>query len=330
MATISTQLRTLLKEPSKDEHLRVFFSLSPQPAPEETQLGERVDISAVVSIQGLDDSSYAGRLYIIGCYLAFASLDRKSVRFTLPLSTVRRVERLNSRTGAFALSLLLWHNLKIILQLTSLRPTADAFCARLRDALKLQLQLGNMRTMKQFVKTCYSESLVGGTVDGEREDGSLLSSEGQAFLGGLGLKFKFPGDPKKLREASKTKLWAQYLREHGRNLTLLRYPQCTRLVQVGLPNRLRGEIWETLSGSLYLRLQNPGVYQKILADNAGRTSTSTDEIEKDLQRSLPEYAAYQTEEGIATLRRVLTAYSWRNPELGYCQAMNILAAAILM
>ncbi|KAH7105928.1 TBC-domain-containing protein [Auriculariales sp. MPI-PUGE-AT-0066] len=330
MATISTQLRTLLKEPSKDEVLRVFFSLSPQPMPEEVQLGERVDISAVVSIQGLEDSSYAGRVYIIGSYLAFASLDRKSVRFTLPLSTVRRVERLNSRTGAFALSLLLWHGLKIILQLTSLRPTADAFCVRLRDALKLQLQLGNMRSMKTFVKTCYSESLVGGTVDGEREDGSLLSADTQSFLGGLGLKFKFPGDPKKLREASKTKLWAQYLREHGRNLTLLRYPQSTRLVQVGLPNRLRGEIWETLSGSLYLRLQNPGVYAKILEDNHGRTSTSTEEIEKDLQRSLPEYSAYQTEEGIATLRRVLTAYSWRNPELGYCQAMNILAAAILI
>ena len=99
---------------------------------------------------------------------------------------------------------------------------------------------------------------------------------------------------------------------------------------MGLPNRLRGELWETLSGSLYLRFTNPGVYDAILKENQGRTSTSTEEIEKDLNRSLPEYAAYQSEKGIATLRRVLTAYSWKNPELGYCQAMNILTAALLM
>lgn len=106
---------------------------------------------------------------------------------------------------------------------------------------------------------------------------------------------------------------------HGRNLTLLRYPQFTRLVQVGLPNRLRGEIWETLSGSLYLRFANEGVYQKTLEEHKNHTSASTEDIEKDLHRSIPEYSAYQAEEGISALRRTLTAYSFRNPELGYCQ-----------
>lgn len=100
--------------------------------------------------------------------------------------------------------------------------------------------------------------------------------------------YKFPGDPRKLREKSKMKLWKAYLEQYGRNLTLIRYPSFTRLVLVGLPNRLRGEIWELTCGSMFLRLQNPGVYAQILEDNKGRRSASTDDIEKDLHRS---YAA---------------------------------------
>ncbi|EGN95103.1 hypothetical protein SERLA73DRAFT_170974 [Serpula lacrymans var. lacrymans S7.3] len=300
-----------------------------------------MEINAVLSmgVQGEEDS-YAGKLHLIPPYLAFTSLDRKSVRFTLPLSTIRRVERLNARAGIYALSLSTWHGMKIIVQLTSLRPTADAFCSLLREALKVELQKGQMKAVKGFVRTCYSEVLVSTSStapDNEREDGSLINDakEGSPpvemeYHGGLGLRFKFPGDAKKLREASKVKLWTTYLRAHGRNLTLLRYPQCTRLVQVGLPNRLRGEMWETLSGSLYLRFANPGLYERLLEENKGRTSTSTEDIEKDLHRSLPEYAGYQSEDGINALRRVLQAYSFRNPEVGYCQAMNILAAAILI
>ncbi|PFH46202.1 hypothetical protein AMATHDRAFT_70349 [Amanita thiersii Skay4041] len=341
---ISTALRNF-KEPTKDQLTQIFFSIPPtsatnDPPTSAVQDVEKMDISAVLSLGDAEEDSYAGKLHIMPPYLSFASLDKKSVRFTLPLSTIRRVERLNARAGIYALSLSTWHGLRIVVQLTSLRPTADAFCSILRDSLKIELQKGQMKAVKSFVKTCYSEALVSvssNVADNEREDGSLISEEKgdprsreHPYHGGLGLRFKFPGDPKKLREASKIKLWTTYLRAHGRNLTLLRYPQCTRLVQVGLPNRLRGEIWETLSGSIYMRLANPGFYQQLLEEHKGRTSTSTEDIEKDLHRSLPEYAGYQTGEGISALRRVLQAYSFKNPELGYCQAMNILAAAILI
>ncbi|KAI6009228.1 rab-GTPase-TBC domain-containing protein [Pisolithus marmoratus] len=368
MSTISTQVRNF-KEPTKDQLLYAFFSIpddssslsssqvgrtkSEKSGPS-VDLDSKMEISAVLTLgeQGVEDA-YAGKLYLIPPYLSFTSLDRKSVRFTMPLSTVRRVERLNARAGVYALSLITWHSSKIIVQLTSLRPTADAFCVLLRDALKVELQRGQMKVVKGFVKSCYSEHLLSSSssetvADGspgtDRGDGYLVAEtkEGQdaseqEYHGGLGLKFKFPGDPRKLREASKVKLWTTYLKTHGRNLTLLRYPQCTRLVQVGLPNRLRGEMWETLSGSLYLRYNNPGVYddvvrqiQETAGTLRGKTSTSFEEIEKDLHRSLPEYAGYQSEEGIDALRRVLQAYSLKNPDVGYCQAMNILAAAILI
>lgn len=92
------------------------------------------------------------------------------------------------------------------MQLTSLRPTADLFCSLLRDALKVELQRGQMKLVKNFVKTCYSEVLISDSsnaAENEREDGSLISegkagtSEEISYHGGLGLRFKFPGDPKK-------------------------------------------------------------------------------------------------------------------------------------
>jgi ABC-type multidrug transport system permease subunit len=79
-----------------------------------------------------------------------------------------------------------------------------------------------------------------------------------------------------------------------------------------------------------MRLRNVGLYERLQKEHLGKTSLSLEEIEKDLNRSLPEYPAYQQEEGIEALRRVLGTYSWKNPELGYCQAMNIVVAALLM
>lgn len=206
-----------------------------------------------------------------------------------------------------------------------------------------------MKALKGFLPSLYSEYLlgagsattpateslidVGGDAQQQSDEGDLRGPGGQGhgtYERGLGETFGFPGDARKMRERSKMKLWREYFTVHGRNMTLLRYPPFQRLLQVGLPSRLRGELWEVMSGSIYLRFANPKTYQLLLEQNAGKSSQSTDEIEKDLNRSLPEYKAYQTEEGLARLRRVLVAYSFRNPELGYCQALNIVVAGLLI
>lgn len=57
-----------------------------------------------------------------------------------------------------------------------------------------------------------------------------------------------------------------------------------QLVHAGLPNRLRGEIWEICTGSIYERVMKLSVYRSILDENKHKTSSSLEEIEKDLTR----------------------------------------------
>lgn len=58
-----------------------------------------------------------------------------------------------------------------------------------------------MKAVKGFVKTCYSEILVSNPEEtkdtaANKAEADLAEPESM-YLGGLGLRFKFPGDPKK-------------------------------------------------------------------------------------------------------------------------------------
>lgn len=262
------------KEPDRLDYLSNFFRLPNRSIP----LSE---LNATFGVHGTGQV-FSGKLYLYKQYLSFHSYDKRSCICNIPLYSVRRVERLStiSQPSSIALSLILWHGLKLVLQLNTLKPNSDDFCNHLKQSLKFQLS--NMKLVRNFSKGLYSEILLGNDDDNNQsidndndinDNDNLIeikddSKQNQGdFHHGLGIKFKFPGDPKKLRERTKLKLWKEYFKLHGRNLTLVRYPQFNRLVQVGLPNRLRGEMWEILSGSIYERFENQGLYQKILDDH---------------------------------------------------------------
>ncbi|KAI9814526.1 MAG: hypothetical protein M1832_005706 [Thelocarpon impressellum] len=262
--------------------------------------------------------------------------------FTLPLCAIKRVERLHSQSYTFALAITPWNGVgpppgskgsgdvqqKLTVELVGSRPACDRFC----DGLKKGLRDGvrEVEKMKEVVAQCYSEYLLAGDPKRAKDAGQEGAKAREPPDAGLGMIFRYPGDARKLRDRSKMRLWSEYLRENGRNVALVRQPTFHKLIRVGLPNRLRGEIWELTSGSLFLRLQSPKLYVQTLSKFSGQDSLAIDEIEKDLNRSLPEYPGFQDEEGIGRLRRVLTAYSWTNAEIGYCQAMNIVVAALLI
>eukprot|EP01094_Clydonella_sp_ATCC50884_P012708 TRINITY_DN2300_c0_g4_i1.p1 TRINITY_DN2300_c0_g4~~TRINITY_DN2300_c0_g4_i1.p1 ORF type:complete len:1174 (-),score=325.30 TRINITY_DN2300_c0_g4_i1:38-3130(-) len=125
--------------------------------------------------------------------------------------------------------------------------------------------------------------------------------------------------------------WVSYISCCGCGLSMVRTPRFLELLEAGAPRALRGELWQVCSGALYLRMQSPhGWYPYLLRAFSSKQSEALPEIERDLERSLPEHTKYQSKEGIDSLRRVLVAYSWRNHRVGYCQSMNLIAAVLLL
>ncbi|KAM7319726.1 hypothetical protein ACRRTK_021409 [Alexandromys fortis] len=123
------------------------------------------------------------------------------------------------------------------------------------------------------------------------------------------------------------------LRERWAALTeLAPSAELKQLLRAGVPREHRAHVWRWLVHRRVRHLHSPGCYQELLARGRACEHPAARQIELDLNRTFPtnKHFTCPTSSFPDKLRRVLLAFSWQNPTIGYCQGLNRLAAIALL
>jgi len=104
------------------------------------------------------------------------------------------------------------------------------------------------------------------------------------------------------------------------------------VIESGIPDddfEKRGIFWQKLAKSYDMRINNPALYQKLLAT----PTMYKKNIDADLRRSFPNSQIQEkidTPEKLRSLYNVLHAYSVLDKSVSYCQGMNYIVAVLLI
>lgn len=99
----------------------------------------------------------------------------------------------------------------------------------------------------------------------------------------------------------------------------------------GIPTCLRADCYRRLLAKDTENIRSRlATYQELLEQVQSSGIEAMEDIEKDLDRTFPGHTFIDTEKGKTALRNMLSAYAASNPELGYCQSMNFIAAVLLV
>ncbi|XP_054160913.1 TBC1 domain family member 9-like [Oppia nitens] len=256
-----------------------------------------------------------GKLYLSNNYICFESRVHSLVSLVIPLRDITSTEKIdnNQSTG--------YEKNNTILIATS---KTNFIFSHIDDREFLVIKISELLARLSEDRRSSIDSL----------SRQLSCVDGQSTWipePALSTKFPFPDTPESIaKESVKTNLWELHFIEYGRGISCYRTTKARELILKGIPDKFRGELWMLYSGAINELLTHRGYYELIVQQSLSKHSVATDEIERDLHRSLPEHPAFQSSDGINALRRVLNAYAFRNPSIGYCQAMNIVASVLLL
>uniref|UniRef100_A0A3B3XC25 Rab-GAP TBC domain-containing protein n=1 Tax=Poecilia mexicana TaxID=48701 RepID=A0A3B3XC25_9TELE len=267
-------------------------------------------------------SHTAGTLYTTDSYLCFSSREEGSCTLLIPLSEVLSIEKAES-TSSLPNPVIVSMRTKKAFQLIDLQDRDDLVESMNSRLRALQWKHSVFRSRKDSRRSVVRMS----------KNASLCDSPPSLKSASLKNSFLFVRVLVcfcQSMEPVKERLWDDHFTEFGRGVHMFRTEKIQKLVAMGIPESLRGELWMTFSDACSELDSHQGYYAGLVQKSMGHSSLATDEIERDLHRSLPDHPAFQNPTGIAALRRVLTAYAHRNPKIGYCQSMNILASVLLL
>ncbi|XP_069575643.1 TBC1 domain family member 2A isoform X2 [Brachyistius frenatus] len=127
--------------------------------------------------------------------------------------------------------------------------------------------------------------------------------------------------------------WAQYLagrsdQDLGPSLDL------KVLLRGGVPQEYRSRVWRWLvrARTSTIRDRHPLRYQQLCEKSRTSPHPASRQIQLDLHRTLTtnQHFSSPSSPALQQLRRILLAFSWQNPTVGYCQGLNRLAAIALL
>ncbi|GAB2210878.1 hypothetical protein Droror1_Dr00016166 [Drosera rotundifolia] len=134
------------------------------------------------------------------------------------------------------------------------------------------------------------------------------------------------------REERRIRKWRKMIGVGGSDwkLYVRRKPHVVkRRVRKGIPDCLRGLVWQLISGSRDLLLMNPDVYEQLVIYE---TSAAELDIIRDISRTFPSHVFFQQRHGPGqrSLYNVLKAYSVFDRDVGYVQGMGFIAGLLLL
>ncbi|KTF90472.1 hypothetical protein cypCar_00032246 [Cyprinus carpio] len=106
------------------------------------------------------------------------------------------------------------------------------------------------------------------------------------------------------------------------------------LLRTGLPREYRARVWRFMiqTRTKSLKERHPNCYQELCEKSRTSPHLVPRQIQLDLDRTLTsnQYFSPPSNPLIQKLERVLQAFSWQNPTIGYVQGLNRLAAIALL